>query len=150
MAKIIECPHCHESVMPGPDRHCPACRADTSDLEGIDASTTTVTLREGEPPPRCCITCGQYTDRVRTIRDTWGSEGASLLVRIAAAMYQFPWPGRFERPTVRVVTARVPECEACASGEKIRPLHVDFENHRMKFLAHRSFRQALERHRHRS
>lgn len=145
---IIECPHCHARIIPRADGECPSCRRDTADVSGVDPDLASLLITHGASLPPVCIRCGDSTNSSSRVTRKVGPGSDFGVLRAAVSLVAQPALLALSLLSLgnpRLVSVRVPVCPACRRGGGAEPLDTDFENHRMQFLVHRRFREALER-----
>lgn len=147
---IVECPHCYNRVMAGPDGECPSCRRNVNDKTATDASMSSVYIAHlADVPPVCCG-CGRRTDRYVKVRlktagdkayREWRSSSLWLLILgtvclapVFLVLYLTRGSGRGRAGDTIVV--RMPQCEACGAMGAPTPIAVDTEHCGMRFAVH--------------
>lgn len=150
---LVECPHCRHRVGLTEGTICPACKADTADLTGVNPNLTTVWVAPGHVMPGVCVECGVETKRTSAVTG-YASElevkGAGVLARISVLVLSsvskfFLVLQRLLGETrlhyrARKMRIRVPRCRRCFTV--IEPIRLNEETGAMKVLVHRQF--ALE------
>jgi len=153
MKPSIECPHCYTQVVPMAHGACPSCLKNVNERIGTDANKTSVTIRQGEPLPSCCVGCGEETDRVKKIlkvvdlqRSDRGANFLVTLVGILCGLFTglLFWRSGGQRAIKLGVIMWLPLCSSCDKGKRVKPRHVDFQREEMTFVASNSFVERLE------
>ena len=147
---IVECPHCHTSVIPKDNGECPACLKNMSDLSGVDPNVTSLTISQGQTLPAICFRCGRAarsTHRVVAKRKNPYVQSRAWEVLIIGILFApLVWLYRRFFGSIRDrLEIRLPLCDGCAVKEgrdAIKPIHIDFDNYEMTFLVHKDFSAA--------
>jgi len=141
--RIQECPHCHVSVLLRADGTCPSCGANANGPADVPTTETIVTVYETDRMPDLCCRCAQPTQRRVAVRAKRQLDGESpvlswllLLVNWIAALLRMGGESRMQ--------VRMPLCDACHGGPKLKPRDIRFEDFSLKFVVHREFRARLE------
>ncbi len=151
---IVECPHCYQRVLPRDGGLCPSCGKNVHDTRGPNLKVTSLRIDEGMSLPPFCCSCGSPTERLVTIKRT-RRLGDNVFVRMLfwisyvllwilftgwAVLIAIVVGGSPHQKRMRMsVRLHLPMCQTCSAWNKVIPVTVDFDNHRMTFLVDRSF-----------
>jgi hypothetical protein len=145
---LIQCPHCYFRVLPSKEGYCPSCHKDVHDLNGVDPSKILMDIPDTMPLPDFCLNCARPTKRRVKILSKADLEKEPTLFNFLkqinqvsmVPLYAYADYGDMDG-TSPTVAMNVPQCDECASREKPKPIHTDFENMRMTFIVHKNFKK---------
>jgi hypothetical protein len=139
----IECPHCHNYVLPKENNICPSCTKNILDLSGASPQLTSVILTEKSKYPYICLNCLKKTKRRVKIGQkidpmAWHPEDPSLW-RVGAK-------GGISKLNISPsIFISVPQCDDCGKKGKPEILHIDFEKQEMTILVHKKFKEMIDK-----
>ena len=149
---IVECPHCYQRVLPRDGGLCPSCGKNVHDTRGANLKVTSLRIDEGMSLPPFFCSCGCTTERLVTIKRTrrfgdnvffrillWISYVLLWIFFRAVAIAIARGDSRHRKRTILSVRLHLPMCQTCSAWNKVTPVTVDFDNHRMTFIVDRSF-----------
>lgn len=138
---LQECPACHTTVLPTPERLCPACQGNVDAC--LSDGLRSITVRDDADLPRVCVRCGvatRHSTRCEFSRTDEQAGGQSTWLRVVLAIL-FPRSLRFTRAKkVDRMQLVIPHCHGC---EHPAPEHVDFEQRELTLLVHRNLYAAM-------
>jgi hypothetical protein len=138
----IECPHCHNNVIPKDNNQCPSCLKNILDLYDATPQLTTIVVTEKNKYPEKCITCCKETKRIVKVGQkldplAWHPQDISLWIVGARG-------GLRKSDISPTVIVSVPQCEKCGKKGKPEVMHIDYEKQEITLLVHKEFKQLMK------
>ncbi len=158
---IIECPHCHRTVIPRNYGECPACHKNAEDSRNADVTSTLLFITEATKFPDACCTCNAHTEnRIKihrsgriatsqTSRDqpSWTLAWLVLLSfggAVGRVMDSYFGLGDYSRTNRSSLTVYVPQCRLCSATNKLESDVVDLEHCRLGIIVDRNVAEKVE------
>lgn len=158
---ILECPHCHLTVMPLGDGECPACHNNTQETAGANPNATLLYVSEATKFPAACCSCNRPTDSlVRVTRAGQvatsnfrgpSNEGLWIVSLVSVVIFGLigilflPFVGRGRKSVGQTsMTLHLPQCASCSSTIPIEPEVVDLEHYQLGIIVDRKFAEQVK------
>ena len=142
---FIECPHCYNKVLVSRENICPSCQKNIYSVANNDKDLTFVLLRPGRKNfPEICIICGNKTKDLRSFSYALPIEDVSdnVPINILGVLSSILLGLGFFKHTKKIDTQyTAPICEHCTKDERLKPVHINIEQHEIKILCHKKFKE---------
>jgi hypothetical protein len=147
---IINCPNCHNNVLPTKDNLCPTCKKSTKGCAESKMDKASIKITIDDTLPSKCIFCGN--DSASGIKLQWerdpaeGSSGwyhrwlfkffvGGLLGKLIAKKFKV---GK------DIFALNLPVCMTCKEGQTVQVNEIDWENRGARVLVDLRFKKIFE------
>ena len=146
---IKECPNCLERVIPNQNYRCPSCgKSMILENNGMNKQSI-VYINDSQKLPNICFSCGNKSDLlilfgVNNQNNTESDPAIPLKMYSTFGYLIYLIYKRFSSDYDFKI--KIPICKHCRYQiKRIEPQHIDFDNRKVKLIAHKTFKEQLEK-----